>query len=66
MPGDWWNSNLRQRCLWLHSRERRVLPVDVFPEVFPDVLRHFEEYFDDLWIELPSRPEFDFLAGDIK
>jgi hypothetical protein len=52
--------------LWLHPRERRVLPVDVFPEVFPDVLGHFEEYFDDLRIELSSGPEFDFLAGNLK
>jgi hypothetical protein len=37
--------------------------IDVCPQVFPDIVGHFEEYLDDLGIELATGPEFDFLAG---
>ena len=66
MPGAWRDCKLSQRCPGLHPRKRRVLPIDVFSEVFPDVLGHFEKYFDDLGIELSSGPELDFLARDLK
>ena len=74
MPGAWRESrrcSFSHRCLELNLQERRARPIrvlliDIFPQVFPDVLGHFKEYFDDLGIELSSRPEFDFLAGDLK
>ena len=42
-----------------------ALGIDVFPQVFPDIVGHFEEYLDDLGIELAARPELDFLAGGL-
>ena len=48
------------------KRRTSASAIDVFPQVFPDIVGHFEEYLDDLGIELATRPEFDFLAGGLK
>src|SRR5208282_6728070 len=47
----------------LHLRESRALPMDVLPQIFPDMIGHLEKYLDDLRIELATGPEFDFLAN---
>src|ERR1700675_5099429 len=44
----------------------RIRPIDVFPQVFPDIVGHVEEHLDDLGIELPAGPEFDFRARGFK
>src|SRR5450755_1193763 len=44
-------------------REALHLGVNLFAQVRPDTLIHFEENFDDVGIELPSRPEFDLVTS---
>src|SRR5271155_4462205 len=50
----------------LNLWKRRIWSVDISAQILPDIVRHFEEYFDDLRIELASRPEFDLLARRVK
>jgi hypothetical protein len=39
------------------------LGVDLFAQVGPDILVHFQEDFDHVRIKLPSRPKFDLIPG---
>src|SRR5208283_3926499 len=41
----------------------RVLPIDVLLQTLPYIVWHLEENLNDLGIELPAGPDFDFLAG---
>src|SRR5580658_622992 len=52
---------------WSHlGEERPALPTDVFSQIFPDLVGHFEEHPDDQGIELATRPELDFLTGGLE
>src|SRR5260370_4094411 len=54
------------RCQWLYLGESWTWATDIFPQVFPDIVGHFEEHLDELGVELAAGPEFDFLAGSRK
>src|SRR5260370_27017838 len=42
------------------------LAVDIFAEVVPDFLRHFQKYTDDFGIELPAGPLLDLGLCGVK
>jgi len=39
------------------------LGIDILAQIFPNILRQVEKYFNYFGIKLPSREEFNFLAG---